>query len=276
MSVSRAVHSSSSSALAKTPPLRVTVDSPVARRARRDSSATARATPRWKRAASTGTSVPSPQIGDQPLRTGAGSNPPAVMPKAYAEESARQAELTAASSSTAAWASYPARWHRPTRTTPRRRATHAGGRHAGDALGQLPLQERQFVTRAGGDARQVRVPSHTGGPQPGQRQTARVGHTGVSAGERGRGQMSEASVARVVGEQDLAAPHGAVVAVPGAVERDADHGRGAVEAVLGHGRGDVRVVMLDIHGCAPGQAARRMGPLDRVVSRVPVGGDEWG
>lgn len=204
--------------------------------------------------------MPRRRSATSPLRTGAGSNPPAVMPKAYAEESACQAEAGRGlqfDSGLGLVSRAVAQAHEGRHRV--EELTHAGGRHAGDAPGQLPLQEHQFVTRAGGDARQVRVPSHTGGPQPGQRQTARVGHTRVSAGERGRGQMSEASVARVVGEQDLAAPHGAVVAVPGAVERDADHGRGAVEAVLGHGRGDVRVMMLDVHGCAPGQACGSCG-----------------
>lgn len=150
---------------------------------------------------------------------------------------------------------------------------HAGGRHTGRPARQLPLQEADLVRCAGGHAGQVRVPRQAGGPQPGQRQTARVGHPRDPTGQWGGGQVGEAPVARVVGEQDLTAPDGAVVAVARAVEGDADHGCGPVEAVLGRRRGDVRVVMLHEHGFAQRQSG---GPPRGVVPRVPVRGDEFG
>ena len=120
----------------------------------------------------------------------------------------------------------------------------------------------QFVGRAGGHAGQVGGPGEPGRAQVGQRHPVGAPHRGVAAGQRHVAEVREAAVAVVVGEQELAAPHGAVVAVAGAVEGDADHRPAAVEAVLGHRRGDVRVVVLDAYD----------GPVRRVAGR-PTGAE---
>ncbi len=49
----------------------------------------------------------------------------------------------------------------------------------------------------------------------------------------------------VAGNQDLAAPDGAVCPVAGAVEGEADHPLPPGDTVLDHHRGDVGVVVLD-------------------------------
>lgn len=86
--------------------------------------------------------------------------------------------------------------------------------------------------------------------------------------------MPEPVVSVVVRQQELAAPHGPVVAVAGAVECDADHAPGAVQAVFGHRRGDVRVMVLYAYDLPfTGQTA---GQLSRAVSGMPVDGQGAG
>lgn len=86
--------------------------------------------------------------------------------------------------------------------------------------------------------------------------------------------MPEPVVSVVVRQQELAAPHGSVVAVAGAVERDADHAQCAVQAVLGHRRGDVRVMVLyAYHLPFTGQTS---GQPSRAVSGVRVDGQGAG
>jgi hypothetical protein len=58
-------------------------------------------------------------------------------------------------------------------------------------------------------------------------------------------EMPEPGEAVVVRQQELPAPHGAVVAMTRAVEGDADYRPGAVRSMLGHRSGDVGVMVLD-------------------------------
>ena len=94
---------------------------------------------------------------------------------------------------------------------------------------------------------------------------------GVAAGQRDVGEVGGPDVVGVVGDQELAAPDGAVVAVAGAVEGDPEDPAVAAEPVLGHRRGDVGVVVLDLlDRSAVGVVAR---PPAGAVGRVPVGGE---
>lgn len=65
-----------------------------------------------------------------------------------------------------------------------------------------------------------------------------------AAGHGDVGEIGEALVGLLVGEQDLAAPHATIGAVARAVERDAAHR--PEQAVLPQHRGDVRMVMLHL------------------------------
>ncbi len=83
-------------------------------------------------------------------------------------------------------------------------------------------------------------------------------------------EVADALVAAGIGEERLAAPDRAVVAVARAVEREAEHGALRVPAVLGHDRGDVGVVVLDFDDEL---AMVRSGPGRGAVAGVTVGGD---
>ena len=84
-------------------------------------------------------------------------------------------------------------------------------------------------------------------------------------------ELRDPLVARQVGHQDLGAPHAAVVAVAGAVERDAEHP--LRHAVLGHHRRDVRVVVLH-HDRTPAPPPRRRRV--REIGGVHVAHDDLG
>ena len=153
---------------------------------------------------------------------------------------------------------------------------HAGGGDAVQPRSSWRSSSAEFVGRAGGRTRQVVAPSRSrrpaGGPAPcgtGRRTAASPPGSGTYA------RCAEPGEAVVVGEQELAAPHGAVVAVARAVEGDADHRPGAVEPVFGHRGGDVGVVVLDAHERA-GPAALPVGPPGGAVAGVPVGDQRRG
>ena len=76
------------------------------------------------------------------------------------------------------------------------------------------------------DRRQVRRPVDPGRPQVGQRGPVRLADGGVAAGQRDRLEVPDPLEAVVAGDEDLAAPDGAVRAEAGAVEGEADDAAG--------------------------------------------------
>ncbi len=87
-------------------------------------------------------------------------------------------------------------------------------------------------------------------------------------------QLGQSLVALVVGEQHLATPDGAVGAVAGPVEGEAEHLLRSVQPVFGHHRRDVRVVVL--HRCGPGgPPALRSRPGGGPVQRMRVGDNDF-
>lgn len=153
-------------------------------------------------------------------------------------------------------------------------APHTGGGYAVEAALQLALQYAQFVRRAGGGTRQVGRPADARRVQVRKRHAVRPLHRGVAARQRDVGEVTEPDEPVVVGQQNLPAPHRAVVAVAGAVEGDADHRTAAVEAVFGHRRRDMGVMVLDVSE----QPAGRMegGPPTGAVAGMPVGRKQFG
>lgn len=126
-------------------------------------------------------------------------------------------------------------------------AAHAGGGDAVQVTLQLPCQYEAFVGRAGGGAGQVVGPVDPGRPQMRERHPVRPVHGGVTTGQRHIREVPEPDEAVVVREQELAAPHRSVVAVPRAVEGDAEHRPHCRRGPLGHRGGDMGVMVLDAH-----------------------------
>ena len=119
-------------------------------------------------------------------------------------------------------------------------------------------------------ARQRRIPVDPGAPQVGERHPVGVAHAGVAARKVDVRKMGGPDERAVVGDQELSAPDGAVLAVPRAVEGDAEHLDAIGDPVVGHRGGDVGVVVLDPCDRPTGCVVER--PATRPVRRVPVGG----
>ena len=89
----------------------------------------------------------------------------------------------------------------------------------------------------------------------------------------GRGKFEKCAARRnprAVRDEELAPPEGAVGAVAGSVEGDADHR--VVEAVLLHDRGDVRVMVLD-RDQAPALRGHLLGKAPGEIAGVHVRGN---
>ena len=70
----------------------------------------------------------------------------------------------------------------------------------------------------------------------------------VTAREREIFQLSDALVAAIIRDENLAAPDRAIVTVARPIEREADDGTRPVQSVLGHAGRDVSVVVLNVEG----------------------------
>jgi hypothetical protein len=119
----------------------------------------------------------------------------------------------------------------------RHRVEQPAHARAGDCAGtgrQLRTDRGPLARSTSRDRREVVAPRHAGCGQKGQGHPARIADGGVAAGQVDGREVSGAPVAgRIRSEQqELPAPDRAVVAVTGAVERDADD-RLADPAVLG-------------------------------------------
>jgi len=97
-----------------------------------------------------------------------------------------------------------------------------------------------------------------------------VAYGGVAAGQGGGREPADAAVAGEVGDEEFAAPQGAVVAEAQAVVGDAEER--SAHLVLGGAGGDVGVVVL--HGGAGQRLGRR--PSGGEVAGVEVVRDEAG
>ena len=208
------------------------------RRRRRTRSTTAR----WKRAA---TQAP----GRRPSRRSAttagerrGAQSTAPVAPAVAERVAVAAPAAPAGERP------PARWRPaprsrrggrrpPARTTASKSRPMLEVGDAAEARSELASQQPQLLVAAGPDARQLARPRRS---PAARRWDSAIRHgLRTPASPPGSGdvrQVGDAGVPGVVGEQELAAPDRAVVAVPGAVERDPEHAAGPVVPVLGHRR----------------------------------------
>ena len=111
---------------------------------------------------------------------------------------------------------------------------------------ELAVEQFELVRLQRPDGCEIVGPLDAGVAEMGQRDAARVADRGVSAGEVDRREVGDAFVSVDVGEQYLATPDGAVVAVARAVERDADDPLVRVALVLGHHGRDVGVVVLHL------------------------------
>ena len=123
-------------------------------------------------------------------------------------------------------------------------AAHAAGERAVDAaLDHLQRDLAHRWIKLAERCRRAGVVQQVGGVKEGQGVSAGVAHRCRRARQAPRRERSRPSVAAKVAEQQLAAPHGAVRARAGTVERQAQDAVAA--GVLGHDGGDVGVVVLD-------------------------------
>ena len=211
--------------------------------------------------------------------TGAGSTgPTSSAPRTRSCAACVDGPRASASSSIAAWASYPTRWQTPAseETASKSRPMLDVGTQAQAGLELVRQQDPALVVGQARHAGQPGVPRDAGraqvGRAPSGRGCGRRRRRPAAARTRGGPTRSNAGV---VGEQELAAPDRAVVAVAGAVEGDAEHRSVTGVPVLGHRRRDVGVVVL--HRARTGRPAACVArPGGGAVRRVPVGDERRG
>ena len=120
---------------------------------------------------------------------------------------------------------------------------HARRRYAPESGLELVPQNPSFLLGTGLNAVESRVPRHTGGVQVRQCHSIRPVYGGVAAGKGDVLQVGRTPETLVVGNQNFATPYGAVGAVSGTVECEAEDLCVAGDSVLTHDGSNVCMVV---------------------------------
>jgi len=138
-----------------------------------------------------------------------------------------------------------------------------------DVTFELMSKRTKFAWRRRVHRRQIAGPLDARRPQMGQRGAVRLADRGIATHHRDVAEVGGPLEPVIAGNEDLATPDGAIAAVAGAVEGEADDPLVRRYAVLHHNCGDVRVVVLDQFRWSLGVL---VGPESGPVCRMRVRG----